>query len=208
MRILYRIVSAILAVCVPLSAFFMPLIVVSVIVPALKLRALDQEQYSIKRVLFMDTSEGFFGDIIKDIKLSEEGKALLPSAIAAAAFLVVAVLLSLVILFISALTNRRNLVLYLSSGGLLSMIGCYISFVIFKKPLIAPDANLLSLIEMKDSIISLIGGFVSPELEIFMLSSGYTAMLLLFIALVIWSVCFLIIDIGEDDKRKVIKKKM
>lgn len=208
--ILYRLVMAIMAVCVPLAAYFCDYVYYVVQSDVFKFLAQLQgndsdtgetyDSVSIHRFvqdylpLFGESTDGAGGmsEILAPVK---------PAMISLAVFFVLAIVLAVVIFFFSCFSKKKIVQICLSAGGILSMIGVYISFHYIAVPFLDGTINLGSF--SSNSILSAILPYLASVSQL-RLTTGYFLMLFLFLGMALWASANKLIEIG--DKPKSVKK--
>lgn len=201
--ILYRLVMAILAACVPVAAYFCEYIYLVLESDIFKFFAQLQGNtedtgatsfsLSIRRVVteFMPSFEG------KSEGLSTAWQTLEPihaALICTAVFFVLAILLAVVIFFFSVFSRKKTVPLCIALGGVLSMIALYISFNAAATPMLDGTMSLSAFFNTS-VVASLLAGLNS--FSTIRLSTGYFVMLFLFIAMALWAGANKLITLGE-----------
>lgn len=201
--ILYRLVMAVLSLCVPIAAYFNEYIYAVLESDIFKFFAQLQGNtedtgatsfsLSIRRVVteFMPSFEG------KSEGLSTAWQTLEPihaALICTAVFFVLAILLAVVIFFFSVFSRKKTVPLCIALGGLLSMIALYISFNAAATPMLDGTMSLSAFFNTS-VVASLLAGLNS--FSTIRLSTGYFVMLFLFIAMALWAGANKLITLGE-----------
>ncbi|MGN0520987.1 MAG: hypothetical protein ACI4LB_09650 [Candidatus Fimenecus sp.] len=210
-NILYRVVMAILAACVPVAAYFSEYIYL----------VLESDIFKWMAQLTGDTADTgatesvwsiqrFVQDILPLLENNENGasgiwQVLEPihtPLICVAVFFILAVVLAVVLFFFSVFSRKKTVPLCIALGGVLSMIALYISFNAAATPLLDGSISLSAF--FSNSIIaSLLAGLNS--FSTIRLTTGYFVMLFLFIAMALWAGANKLIDLG-DKPAKPVKK--
>ncbi|NMP37351.1 MAG: hypothetical protein GX051_04400 [Clostridiales bacterium] len=219
MKALYRIVSALLAIAVLPVAVFTPLLIyrisftglVSGIAGLLGGIFKGDAAQTIQDVLNSKIGEelsiwgGYknYGTIIKDlISKGSTGNftlgALKGPITAFLVFFAAALLIAVVIFFFSAFSNNKKTIAGLSLGGCGMLIGMKIAFDSVSDALINGGVTLSDI--FGSEIVSTV-----LQVEVLDLRSAFYYMLILFAAIFLWTLCFLLINIGADPDEK--KKK-
>ena len=180
MKALNRIVTALLAIAVFPVAYFTDLI--TVYMHATIYDSNIVENLSVKRIIELFTGDGLFADLVKG------GTSELPDG-----------LLKFKGNFIAAAaTNSRKATASLGAAGLLSIIGMRIAFSAVSSAVKAGTLTLGSLTDM--SFMNLFGKIVLVTM-----STAPAVMTVLFLAILIWNVAFIAIDLGEEQPKKKAK---
>lgn len=199
MKALNRIVTALLAIAVFPVAYFTDIITVyahenlydSNIVEAL----------SIKRIVELFTGDGLFAGVFNKDNMSEIPEGLLKfkgNFIAFVVFFAIALLVALAIIIVAAATNSRKTTAALGAAGILCLIGMKIAFSDIAAAVDAGKLTLGSLTDM--SFMNLFGKIVLVTM-----STAPAVMTVLFLAILIWNVAFIVIDLGEEQPKKKAK---
>lgn len=201
--ILYRLVMAILAACVPVAAYFCEYIYAILESELFKFLAQLQGDtkdtgatafpLSIQRIV-TEFAPKFGG---KSEGLSNVWQTLEPihaALICVAVFFVLAIVLAVVIFFFSVFSRKKTIPLCIALVGVLSMIGLYISFNAAATPLLDGTMSLSAFFNTS-IVASLLAGLNS--FSTIRLSTGYFVMLFLFIAMALWAGANKLITLGE-----------
>lgn len=209
MKIVFRIVSAALALCVIPAAYFLSFLKFGF--SAVLINIGDDVSISEAVTAFTDETSplnGFFSGSGGGIFFENEWvQSLMPAAISFLVFFAIAIILSLVIFFFSVFSNKRLVITCLGGGGILAMIGAYISFGRFAAPLLDGTVQLSSLFNTADlsalmSIgVQLLGSAIGVEM--LQLTSATLIMTLIFAAIVIWGLAYIL---TEDESEKLQRK--
>lgn len=207
MKIVYRIVAALLALAIIPSAYFLSFFYYSF--DAALVYVADEVYISGLVDMFKDDTESikkfFSGD--GSFLSSHGAQQIKPPLISFAVFFALALLLSVVILLFAIFSNKRLLITSLGGLGLAFMGAAYISFGKLADLLTSGQVPLSSffdtdgfsfLIKMG---IQMAGGFLG--LEVLRLTTATLIMTLLFAAIVVWGLAFIL---TEDDKEKAERK--
>lgn len=198
MKALNRIVTALLAIAVFPVAYFTDLI--TVYMHATIYDSNIVENLSVKRIIELFTGDGLFADLVKG-GASELPDGLLKfkgNFIAFAVCFALALLVALVIIIVAAATNSRKTTAALGAAGILCLIGMKIAFSDIAAAVDAGKLTLGSLTDM--SFMNLFGKIVLVTM-----STAPAVMTVLFLAILIWNVAFIVIDLGEEQPKKKAK---
>lgn len=204
-NILYRLVLAVLAVGVPLSAFFSKIIYAVVdstlfkILSSLQGKTDDNGStafnYSIKELVDLiravqpDSSSSGMGSKIW-ASLSDIHAPL----ICVAVFFALALIIAVTIFIFNIFSKNRFVTLCLSGVGTVAMIAMLISFNAAASPILDGTISLATL-----SGSAIFGGLLSyvASVSTLNLTSAWYIMLFLFIGMIVWSGAYLLIESGE-----------
>ena len=214
MKIVFRIVTAALALCVIPAAYFLSFLKFGFSAVVMNIA----DDISISRAVTALTDEtsplnGFFsGSGGGKFFENEWVQSLMPAAISFLVFFAIAIVLSLVIFFFAVFSNKRLVMTCLGGGGILAMIGAYISFGQFAAPLLDGTISVGNLISTEDlsALLSIAVQFLGSaiKVEILQLTSATLIMTLIFAAIVIWGLAYILTeDESEKMQRKLQKAK-
>ena len=209
--ILYRAVMAVLAVCVPIAAYFCEYIYT----------VLESDIFKWLAQLSGDTTDTGATESVwsiqrfveKILPLMKDGKgdasgiwqALEPihtALICVAVFFVLAIVLAIVIFFFSVFSKKKTIPLCIALGGVLSMIALYISFNAAATPMVDGTMSLSAFFN-SSLITSLLAGLNS--FSVIRLTTGYFVMLFLFIAMALWAGANKLIALGDKPPKSAKK---
>ena len=199
MKALNRIVTALLAIAVFPVAYFTDII--TVYAHANLYDSNIVEALSIKRIVELFTGDGLFAGVFNKDNMSEIPEGLLKfkgNFIAFVVFFAIAVLVALAIIIVAAATNSRKTTAALGAAGILCLIGMKIAFSDIAAAVDAGKLTLGSLTDM--SFMNLFGKIVLVTM-----STAPAVMTVLFLAILIWNVAFIVIDLGEEQPKKKAK---
>lgn len=199
MKALNRIVTALLAAAIFPVAYFTDII--TVYAHANLYDSNIVEALSIKRIVELFTGDGLFAGVFNKDNMSEIPEVLLKfkgNFIAFVVFFAIALLVALAIIIVAAATNSRKTTAALGAAGLLSIIGMRIAFSAVSSAVKAGTLTLGSLTDM--SFMNLFGKIVLVTM-----STAPAVMTVLFLAILIWNVAFIVIDLGEKQPKKKAK---
>lgn len=199
MKALNRIVTALLAAAIFPVAYFTDII--TVYAHANLYDSNIVEALSIKRIVELFTGDGLFAGVFNKDNMSEIPEGLLKfkgNFIAFAVCFALALLVALATVIVAAATNSRKATASLGAAGLLSIIGMRIAFSAVSSAVKAGTLTLGSLTDM--SFMNLFGKIVLVTM-----STAPAVMTVLFLAILIWNVAFIAIDLGEEQPKKKAK---
>lgn len=204
---LYRIIMAIMALCVPIAAYFCNYFYYVLQSDVFKLLAQLQGNTA-------DTGDTYdfvsFNKIVQDYLPMLDGKSedvtalleplapLKSALISFAVFFALAVVLALVVFFFSCFSKKKLAPLCISVSGVLAMIGVRVSFHYISAPLLDGTVSLSSFFE--NPIITAVLPFVA-RLSEFNLTTGFFLMLFLFIAMALWAGANMLIALGDKPQK-------
>ncbi|MBR3819478.1 MAG: hypothetical protein IKJ41_10095 [Clostridia bacterium] len=209
MKYLYRIVNALLA-----AAIFPVALLLEFVILRLSTSIVDagvEETFTLKQIIgFFTGSDRLFGFSYDQIK-SPGSSFTFPEAldpvkgqlIAVAVTFAIAIIAAVFIIFWSIFSNRRIPVIISSVIGIVSVIAMNICFNSAAAPLLD---GTISVIELFSSgwIMSLLGNMVSVDTLCF--AGFHNGMIIVFIAILIWTAAFYIVEIGEPKEEKLSEK--
>ena len=186
MKALNRIVTALLAAAIFPVAYFTDII--TVYAHANLYDSNIVEALSIKRIVELFTGDGLFAGVFNKDNMSEIPEVLLKFKGNFIAFVVcfaLALLIALAIIIVAAATNSRKTTAALGAAGIAAAV----------------DAGTLTLGSLTDmSFMNLFGKIVLVTM-----STAPVVMAVLFLAILIWNVAFIVIDLGEEQPKKKAK---
>ena len=201
MKALNRIVTALLAIAVFPVAYFTDLI--TVYMHATIYDSNIVENLSVKRIIELFTGDGLFAGVFNKDNMSEIPEGLLKfkgNFIAFAVCFALALLIALAIIIVAAATNSRKTTAALGAAGILCLIGMKIAFSDIAAAVDAGKLTLSSLTDM--AFMNLFGKIVLVTM-----STAPVVMAVLFLAILIWNVSFILIDLGEEKPKKKAKAR-
>ncbi len=203
MKYVFRVVSAILALCVIPAAYFLSFVqfVFSAVV------ANVGDDFSIKEIFeqFIDKSSPF-NSLLGDggeLMANPTVKILMPAGITFLSFFALALVLSLVIFFFALFSNKRILITSLGGAGFLSVMGMYIAFGRFVAPLL--DGT----IQVNDFLnVGTLGFLINSvvKIEVLKLTSAPLIMAAIFALIVIWGLAFMLTEDESEKKQRRLEK--
>ncbi|MBQ9553131.1 MAG: hypothetical protein IJU96_10270 [Clostridia bacterium] len=213
MKAVYRVVSALLAALIFPAMYFLNLIhyiiELKITEGYLNDNIVLQEIINIVTDFFKKTSHKPMGAHLTEVLMP-----LKASAIVTAVFIVLTVLMALAVIFCSAFTNARKVNLCFAVGGIISTIGAMAAFNHMTSLIINGTVSVSSVINaaMSDSssflagVGALLGAGGATEylgkLLLLRLGSAFTATVILFSFIVLWTLAFLLIELDPDAKAK------
>ena len=145
-----------------------------------------------------------------DFKASILQNALYRPVIVAVVFLALALVIGLVILGFAIFSNKIKVIAALSASGFLCTIASYVSFTgFFAEKVLAGDITLAQLFNMDGIITSLIASLIG-EVILFTLDGAFFAVMFLLLGICLWSICVMIVNYSyekEQQMKKAAKSK-
>ncbi len=206
-EILYRLVMAVMAACVPVAAYFCDYIYM----------VLESDIFKLLAQLKGDTEDTgatssawsvnrFVEEIVPMLKENASGgeslmnilEPIKPAMICVAVFFALAVVLAVVIFFFSVFSKKKTVPMCIAFAGILSMIALRISFHYVATPFL--DGTLpLSAFFSSSIITSILAGLSS--FSVIRLTTGYFVMLFLFVAMALWAGANKLIELGDKPQK-------
>ena len=153
---------------------------------------------------WIDMFAGFTNEDF-DFKTSVLQNALYRPVIVAVVFLALALVIGLVILGFAIFSNKIKVITALSASGFLCTLASYISFTgFFAEKVLAGDITLAQLFNMNGIITSAIASFLG-EVILFTLDGAFFAVMFLLLGICAWSISVMIVNASEE-KEKQMKK--
>lgn len=205
---LYRIIMAILALCVPIAGYFSNYFYYLVNSSVFKLLAQlkgdtadtgDTYDFVSLREIVQLLAPNFGKESTDLSGLLDSVAELKPALISFAVFFVLAIVLALVIFFFSCFSKKKLAPLCISVGGVLAMIGIRVSFHYISAPILDGTVSLSNFFE--NPIITAVLPFIAQVAEL-RLTTGYFLMLFLFIAMALWAGANMIIALGDKPQKE------
>ncbi len=218
--IMYRVVTAVLAVAMFPAVYFADLFTFEIAHTSISnlLGGLTANEEGMNGTLhttydsislhelpqWIDTFSGFTNEDF-DFKASILQNALYRPVIVAVVFLALALVIGLVILGFAIFSNKIKVITALSASGFLCTLASYISFTgFFAEKVLAGDITLAQLFNMNGIITSAIASFIG-EVILFTLDGAFFAVMFLLLGICLWSVSVMIVNASEE-KEKQMKK--
>lgn len=199
MKIVYRIVTAVIAICIVPNMMYNTLI-------RLVFSAgenLVEENMSVMKLIDYFSKDGMLHGLLEkssDTEITDALRNLLTPAIISGVLLVLAILVCLAIFVIAIIKPMQKTTLVLSGSGIILTIA---SIITFNKCVGTP------LVDGSVSISDIIGGgIVSTIIQLFsgieLLQLGTAAIMtaIIFVAIAVWTGAYVLTDLGADNKNK------
>ena len=203
MKYVFRVVSAILALCVIPAAYFLSFVqfVFSAVV------ANVGDDFSIKEIFeqFFDKSSPLYGLLGNggEMLANASVKTLMPAGITFLSFFALALVLSLVIFFFALFSNKHILITSLGGAGFISVMAMYIAFGRLVTPLL--DGT----IQVNDFLnVGMLGFLINSvvKIEVLKLTSATLIMAVIFALIVIWGLAFMLTEDESEKKQRRLEK--
>ena len=210
MKIADRIVSALLALAVIPTAIFTPIlhwiyqilgydIVNSLLGGKIgDVSDTGMTEDNVSLYWLYDTLKGFgvdFKEMFSKTETNPVTEPIMPFIKTAAIFFVVTLVIALVTGIVCAATNAKKTRMILSGCGIVSLIGMMVSFNKFAVPIMAGDVTVGSLFDMPAL------SFITKVYTI-NLSTAWVFMLMLFAAVILWTLSFILTSDKEEGNKK------
>ena len=202
-KIVFKTVVVILALSVIPIAFFAPMFqIVGQVTIGDNYIGEHVSFYDIYKLFFSkdSTFQGF-----GDYKMTEEVRATMPWLITSGAFLGAALLLGIAAAVVAIVCRGKLPVFILSGAGCASVFGLFRAFAAFAAPYLDGTINVGKLGFMEEGILEAI---ISAVVKLVTLQSSSAGFLMFgaFAAIFLWTGAFLLVEWGEEDKKKPAKK--
>lgn len=122
--------------------------------------------------------------------------------VVATAFVVIALIIGLVILGFAIFSNKVKVITALSGAGFLSTVAAYFSFGVFANPLLSGEVTLSQLFNVDGIISSVIIGFLG-DVSVFALDTAFFGVMFLMLGILVWSVSVLIVNKSEEKEKQM-----
>lgn len=140
-----------------------------------------------------------------DFKASVLQNSLYRPVVVAVVFLAIALVIGLVILGFAIFSNKIKVITALSASGFLCTVASYISFTgFFAEKVLAGDITIAQLFNMDGIITSAIASLIG-EVILFTLDGAFFAVMFLLLGICLWSISVMIVNYS-DEKEKQMKK--
>lgn len=128
----------------------------------------------------------------------------LRAVLIAAIFFAITLVLALIILFFAIFSNKLKVIIGLSATGILSMFIAFISFTnFFANPIINGDASLANVFNISGIITNLALSFI--DITTIKLDGAFWGVMFIMIGICVWSVSVLLVNKSEE-KEKAMKE--
>ena len=158
--------------------------------------------YDIYKLFFSKNStfEGF-----KDYKMTDEVRSTMPWLITSGAFLSAALLLGIAAAVVAVACRKKMPVFCISAAGCLAVFGLFRSFKAFAAPFLDGSISVAKLGFMEEGILESVLAAVVKLVTLQISSAGFL-IFGAFAAIFLWTGAFLLVEWGEPDGKKSVKK--
>lgn len=119
-------------------------------------------------------------------------------------FFAVALVITLVILGFAIFSNKQKVIACLSSGGLIAMLASFISFTsFFANPITSGEVSIGKVFNLSGFVVNLALEFI--DITAIQLEGAFFWVAFLLLGILIWSVSVIIVNVS-DEKEKQLKK--
>jgi hypothetical protein len=138
-----------------------------------------------------------------DFKASVLQNALYRPVIVAVVFLALALVIGLVILGFAIFSNKIKVITALSASGFLCTLASYISFTgFFAEKVLAGDVTISQLFNMNGIITSAIASLLG-EVILFTLDGAFFAVMFLLLGICLWSISVMIVNYSDEKEKQM-----
>lgn len=207
MKYVYKAVTAILAIASIPVTIFLEFFFIQASTSLIDVGI--EESFSLKRLydIFVAKTDPFavFFQGTSYFEWPEALNPLVPWLIAAAVFLALALITAIFICVWSICSNKRIVNIIASGAGILFVILMSVFFGKAASFLTLGTINIVEAIAGSGLIASLIGSVVNVDTLV--LGGFKNALIILFAVIIIWTLSFILIDLGDEKEEKPAKKK-
>ena len=120
-----------------------------------------------------------------------------------AILIAIALVIGLVILGFALFSNKIKVITILSASGFFCTVASYISFTyFFANKLLSGEITLKQLFNIDGVILSLIIDYLG-DVTIFALDAAFYGVMLLMLAVCLWSICVMIVNSSEEKEKQM-----
>ncbi len=212
--IMYRVVTAILAIAIFPAVYFADIFTfeilhsdISNLLNKFTGESTGHATYDSLSLYEIPEFIDMFGGVSEDFdfKASILQNELYRPVIIAVVFLALALVLGLVVLGFAIFSNKSKVIAAISGTGFLCTLASYISFTeFFAKPIISGEISLAKLFNMESSLFSLVLPYLG-EVTVFTLTDGFFAAMFLLLGICVWSFAIIIVNAGEEKEQQTKK---
>lgn len=207
MKYVYKAVTAILAIAAIPVTIFLEFFFIQASTSIIDVGI--EESFSLKRLydIFIAKTDPFavFFQGTTYFEWPEQLDPLVPWLIAAAVFLALALITAIFICVWSICSNKRIVNIIASGAGILFVILMSVFFGKAASFLTLGTINIVEAIAGSGLIASLIGSVVN--IDTLVLGGFKNALIILFAVIIIWTLSFILIELGDEKEEKPAKKK-
>jgi hypothetical protein len=198
-KIIYRVVTALIALCAFPAAIFAP--IVRVVGEVSITDSYVYEQLSLWDVysLFFSKDSTFSG-FAEGMNLTDGVKETMPALIASGCCLAAALILAVIIACFAAFSNKKLVNVFLSAGAVCAVIAMFLSFNGgFARPFTDGTISVSDLGLIEWGIInSLLDVFVA--IKVLQITSAGFLLIIVFAGVLLWTLAFVLTELGEPKK--------
>ncbi len=207
MKYVLKIVNAILSISIIPAAIFLEFIFIQISPTIAEVGV--EESFSLKRFydIFVTGTDPFAllisGDSVFVWPVAFDP--LKPYLIASVVFFALAIITALFIFVWSICSEKRLPVIIAGGSGILFTILMTVCFSAGANLLTSGEINVIQALSGGGIIASLLGGFVS--IDTFMLGAFKNAFIIIFAIIILWTLAFILVDLGDEKEPKPAKSK-
>lgn len=124
----------------------------------------------------------------------------LRAVLIAVIFFAIALVISLVILGFAIFSNKIKVIAGLSIGGIITMAASWISFTnFFANPIVSGDVELRDVLNITGTIANIALSFI--DITTIKLEGAFFWVLFLMVAILIWSIAVMIVNAGDEKEK-------
>lgn len=207
MKYVLKAVNAILSIAIIPAAIFLEFLFVQVSTTVADVGI--EESFSLKRFydIFISGKDPFSYFIKEDTVFywPDELDPLKPYLIAAIVFFALAVITALFIFVWSICSQKRIPVIIASAAGILFTILMNVFFSSAAEFLTSGTINIVNALSGGGFLASLLSGFVSVDTLV--LGGFKNAFIIIFAVIILWTLAFIVVDLGDEKEPKTKKAK-
>lgn len=207
MKYVYKVVNAILAIATLPAAFFLEFFFIQASTSLIDVGI--EESFSLKRLynIFISKTDPFamFFENTTYFEWPEQLDPLVPWLIASAVFFALAIIAAIFIFVWSICSNKRIVNIIAGGAGILFVILMSVFFNKAASFLTLGTINIVEAIAGNGLLASLLGSVVNVDTLV--LGGFKNALIILFVIIIIWTLSFILIDLGDEKEEKPAKKK-
>ncbi len=201
-RIVYKSVAALLSLAILPIAVFSPMFRIVGDVAFLDSYVGEAVSFYDIYVLFFSKGSSFEG--FGDLALSEELKSALPALITSGSFLVAMLLTAIVTVAVAIFGRKKRGILITSVLTVIFGIGMFVSFNAFASPFVDGTIGVSDLGLIGSGILNWLVGSVI-DIKVLQISSAGFLMIGCAVATLLWTLAFILVEIGEEPANKKVK---
>lgn len=138
-----------------------------------------------------------------DFKTAVLQNALYRPVVVAVVFLAIALIIGLVILGFAIFSNKIKVITALSASGFLCTVASYVSFTgFFAEKVLAGEITVAQLFNMDGIITSMIANLIG-EVILFTLDGAFFAVMFLLLGICLWSISVMIVNYSDEKEKQM-----